>query len=409
MESYIEFINKYNNEKQISSSNSSSEESNFDHNLKGGKIKGGFPPVYEINSENDSFREFSPKLSVDNIFKKNEKEPFLNVNEGGGFFDIFKFKKDKSEKESKDELVKSNNLQKKSEQLNDLNSNINQDTSIDLLNDLEVVTINESNKDSEENISEINNSKNLNYDEDFINQSNTDNLDTSVDLPENIELISINDNQSNKSNELSDNNINQFDDKILNINENNKMSDSSITNDILSDDINSYDNINNDNSSKSDSENLNTTINLPQNLEVLSIKSENSENLESIKTNNEDTSIDLPDDLEVLSIDLSKENDVFVESLDNQVKDIDTTIDLPENLEIISNESLNQDGGFFSESSKDEFFDSSIYLPNNVEVITLNRDEILESVDTDSSILDILDIKSSKTESIGNLFMKNFK
>ena len=113
--------------------------------------------------------------------------------------------------------------------------------------------------------------------------------------------------------------------------------------------------------------------------------------------------------MEVISIKDSEDDYLNQDRGDQDGGDIesynDTSIDLPENLEVVS---LNQDGGFFSDSSKD-LFDSSIYLPNHVEVITLNRDEILDSVDTDSSILDILDIKSKDTKSIGNLFMKNFK
>ena len=49
MESYIDFIKKYNNEKSISSST----DSDFDTFLKGGAniIKGGFPQVYEVESQ----------------------------------------------------------------------------------------------------------------------------------------------------------------------------------------------------------------------------------------------------------------------------------------------------------------------------------------------------------------------
>ena len=122
----------------------------------------------------------------------------------------------------------------------------------------------------------------------------------------------------------------------------------------------------------------------------------------------DDTTIDLPENLEVVSIESLKDQNGGL--LNDEVESIDSTVDLPENLEIVSIESLNHkhDGGNFSESSND-VFDSSVYLPKDLEVITINRDEILDSVDTDSSILDLLDIKSNKTESIGNLFMKNFK
>ena len=142
-----------------------------------------------------------------------------------------------------------------------------------------------------------------------------------------------------------------------------------------------------------------STIDLPDTLEVVTINNESLNQDGGKLIDEEDSTIDLPSSLEVVSIEsLNQDGGKLID-------EEDSTIDLPNSLEVVS---LNQDGGFLSESSKD-LFDSSIYLPNHVEVITLNRDEILESVDTDSSILDILDIKSKDTKSIGNLFMKNFK
>ena len=67
MESYIDFIKKYNNEKSISSAT----DSEFDNFLKGGanNIKGGFPSVYMIDfaSESDPLREYSPNVDISNI------------------------------------------------------------------------------------------------------------------------------------------------------------------------------------------------------------------------------------------------------------------------------------------------------------------------------------------------------
>ena len=92
MESYIDFIKKYNNEKSVSSST----DTEFDDFLKGGanKFKGGFPQVFSIEGHSDSFRQFSPNLNINKILNNEKKEPFLNVssqdNVNGGFLNLFK-------------------------------------------------------------------------------------------------------------------------------------------------------------------------------------------------------------------------------------------------------------------------------------------------------------------------------
>ena len=558
METYIDFIKKYNNEKSISSS-----DSEFDNFLKGGdrkQYKGGFPPIYSVESVNsESFREFSPNLKIVDVLKKNPKTPFLNVNEGG-FLNLFKSKEKKKDisKEIKDEDISSIVLPKELEvvsvksEKNQEKSNFD-DTSIDLPNELEVITIN-SVEDNNQFVDKIDEYKNKFVDEvdeynnefvdqtldhknefidkddeynEFVDQLKEDqvelvDLDTSLDLPEDIDIISINGdeggddedndgpsglgdddkdpespdddedpespgdevsqdpesdegpgydddgsvghdvkdhskldqgNQDKGGNEntnklldminTSEDNVNQLpaNDQILEATSENNLSQldeySDTSNNFMSQlGGNNFDPSNNLNSEQieeytSEDSYLDTSVDLPENIEVLTIENENKlgDDIDN------DTSVDLPDLLEVVSIDKSNEisnnnlyqsggeeldsidlpnsleiisiqdtededqNEGYIESYD------DTSIDLPQNLEVVS---LNQDGGFLSESSKD-LFDSSIYLPNHVEVITLNRDEILESVDTDSSILDILDIKSKDTKSIGNLFMKNFK
>ena len=408
METYIDFIKKYNNEKSISSS----EESEFDHILKGGKddgnsntkntvIKGGFPPVYEVNSESKSFREYSPKLSVVDVLNKNEKIPFLNTDsKEGGFLNIFKKNTDKlnDEKISKNlSNIFSDNLNKSDKRA------IDQDSSIELIDNLEIISINK-NDLSTSNINKINNISN--------------NLDTSIDLPENIEILSINqkenieddvnqigsdlgiDNNENTTIDLPDNiSIMSIDSPKIQNGGKEKLDDSSI-------DLPEYFEDKSIDSFKQNGgeENLintldDSTIDLPEYFEVKSIDSFKQSNLEEVT------------DLKIKSNNLfEKQKDEGLQVLNDKVELTDSTIDLLDNLEIVSIESLNQkqDGGYFSEVSND-VFDSSIYLPKNIEVITINRDEILDSIDTDSSILDLLDIKSNKTESIGNLFMKNFK
>ena len=74
MESYIDFIKKYNNDKSISSAT----DSEFNNFLKGGanNIKGGFPPIYMIDSNSDSLREYSPSVDISNILNNKKKIHF---------------------------------------------------------------------------------------------------------------------------------------------------------------------------------------------------------------------------------------------------------------------------------------------------------------------------------------------
>lgn len=404
MESYIDFIKKYN-----SNENSSSQDSNFDDYLKGGannvkqiNIKGGFPPVYEVNLENNSYREFSPNLKVKNILEKNDDSPFINVNsKEGGFLNIFKFNKKNDNDYNK--LSSSVNLQNKLDEKtlvdkdlfldsNNIESN-NLDTSIDLPENIEIISIdnlendkNQLNDDFKDESSLKVNNISQNGGEQSINTFD----DTSIDLLENLELVTI--------------------DSHGNLNGGGDIDDTTID---LPDDLEvvSIDSFIKQNGGKKQLEDTvdDTTIDLPDNLEVVTIDSlKNQNGGEQLVDTLDDTTIDLPENLEVVSIESFKDQNGGL--LNDEVESIDSTIDLPENLEILSIDSLNHkhDGGNFSESSND-VFDSSVYLPKDLEVITINRDEILDSIDTDSSILDLLDIKSNKTESIGNLFMKNFK
>ncbi len=428
MESYIDFIKKYN-----SNENSSSQDSNFNDYLKGGankinmKIKGGFPPVFEVNSTNDSFREFYPNLKVKNILEINNKSPFINVNskEGGFLENFIKFNKKNN--------LNSNNLQ------NELDNNLyhdisvdkknnNLDTSIDLPKNIEIISIDKmSNSKNQLAGNIIGNFKDNNLLKKNSNKIENDNLDTTLDLPENLEIISI---DSFKNQNGGKQILDTLDDTTIDLPENlevisvdsfkdlngggeqllDTIDDTTID---LPDDlevvsIESYKKQNGGEKQLVDTVD-DTTIDLPDNLEIITIDSiKNQNGGEQLVDTLDDTTIDLPENLEFVSIESFKDQNGGL--LNDEVESIDSTVDLPDNLEIVSIESLNHkhDGGNFSESSND-VFDSSVYLPKDLEVITINRDEILDSVDTDSSILDLLDIKSNKTESIGNLFMKNFK
>ena len=81
MESYIDFIKKY-NEKSVTSSENDSE---FDNFLKGGankNILGGFPKVYEISDTNKlNKKEYASDIS--NILNSKIESPFIAVETGG--------------------------------------------------------------------------------------------------------------------------------------------------------------------------------------------------------------------------------------------------------------------------------------------------------------------------------------
>ena len=141
METYIDFINKYNK----TEASKSSSNSDFDNFLKGGSnnIKGGFPPVYPVDTrDSESFREFSPNLKIVDVLQKNPKTPFLNINANeGGFLNLFNSKKNKNENLKNVDLKKNLTqeiLPIKTEK--DENKQFN-DTSIDLPSDLEVISI----------------------------------------------------------------------------------------------------------------------------------------------------------------------------------------------------------------------------------------------------------------------------
>ena len=80
-------------------------------------------------------------------------------------------------------------------------------------------------------------------------------------------------------------------------------------------------------------------------------------------------------------------------------EELDTTVDLPDNLEIIS---VNRDKQIIENIDTE----TSVNLPNNLEILSLSN--VLESVDTDSAVLDLLD-NVIDSESISNIYLKNFK
>jgi hypothetical protein len=399
MESYIDFIKKYNNEKSISSST----DSEFDNFLKGGAniIKGGFPPVYSVDSQSaeDSFREYSPNLKISDVLEKNSKTPFLNINSNqGGFLNLFTGSQ-------------STNVEKPEKTTNVEKSENVESTSVVLPAELSVVTLDEQNSSTGEML-----------------QEGGDLASSSVIIPENIEILTIesekNDNiQNGGSREVIDNLfLRQFkkpqNEDVLEVSSVNLPSEMEI--------ISILEELSGGDEGEDDLD-LDTTVDLPDQLEVVSIKVKQSNtNVEEEQVGGDDdaeTSVALPENLEVVS--MESETNVQDEQVGGD-DDAETSVVLPDNLEVVSMESEtnvqdeqvggDEDEKEDDEDEKEEEDDddvlSSVALPDHLEVISVNRNEILESVDTDTSVLNILDdieIMSVNSESISNIFLKNFK
>ena len=329
MESYIDFIKKYNNEKSISSAT----DSEFNNFLKGGanNIKGGFPPIYMIDTDSDSLREFSPSVDISNILNKKKKNPFLNVslqdNANGGFLDLFNINNKSDTKSESEKIVKT-------------------ETTLELPSEITVETINDNqdggNKDTlfetESSIILPNNIEII----DIIQNGGENLTETSIDLPDELEIVSINYEQKGGNiNNLFINNNKKLENEI-------NSTSIDLPNEIEVVTI-EKEQIGGDNCTTE------TSIELPRQLEVVAITNE------QVGGNNfSDTSIDLPDELEVVSITNEQE-----QLGGNNFSD--TSIDLPDELEVVSitNEQV---GGDMTETS--------IYLPDELEVVSITNNQI---------------------------------
>jgi hypothetical protein len=466
MESYIDFIKKYNNEKSISSST----DSDFDNFLKGGAniIKGGFPPVYSVDTQsaNDSFREYSPNLKISDVLEKNSKTPFLNINANeGGFLNLFHSESNNVESVKKANVSK---VQSSSVILPDklevlTIDSIKQDntilggvditsSSIILPENLEVISIESENKNnvqkggSKEIINNLflkqfdNKVNNINIDsassiklpsemeivsiiDSNINKQNGgEELDTTVDLPDNLEIVTLNEELEGGAKEEELDTTVDLPDNLEIVTLNEKLDGGAV------DPSNTTPGVGVDETELQggESEDLDTTVDLPDNLEIVTLNEELEGGADEIELKGGededlDTTVDLPDNLEVVT--LNKELEGGADE-----NDLDTTVDLPDNLEIVT---LNEEliGG-----ADVEELDASVDLPNNLEIesvrnaklevkenidnetsINLPRNlevlslsNVLDSVDTDSAVLDLLD-NVVDSESISNIFLKNFK
>jgi hypothetical protein len=319
MESYIDFIKKYNNEKSISST-----DSEFESFLKGGanEIKGGFPPIYKVNSESESFREFSPKVDVNDIFES-KKNPFLNVENddnkevNGGFLNLFN---------SNTSIDLPDNLEVESikSKINELSSDVSV-TSLKEVNNIDVVSI-EQNGGYLDNI--------------FLKNVNSENkgyniTSDTIDLPSEIEIISLD------SNDIEF--IGGGDDK-----ENDETSIELPTDLEVVDQGQSGGNIfiKSQNTTSYEEE---SSIDLPNNMEIINLTGGQTVEIDS------ETTIDLPDQLDIISVSLNGGGNIEL---------TDSTIDLPNELEIVS---IGQNGGFD---------DSSVDLPSELEVVSISHEDI---------------------------------
>ena len=333
MESYIDFIKKYNNEKSISST-----DSEFESFLKGGanEIKGGFPPIYKINSESESFREYSPKVDVNDIFES-KQNPFLNVENddnkevNGGFLNLFN---------SNTSIDLPDNLEVESIKSNikELSSDVSV-TSLKEVNNIDVVSI-EQNSSELDNIDVVSIEQNGgDLDNIFLKNVNSENkgyniTSDTIDLPSEIEIIS-----------LDSNNI-----ELIGGDDNTENEETSIE---LPTDLEVVDQtqsggnifIKSEDTSSYEEE---SSIDLPNNMEIVNLTGGKTVEIDS------ETTIDLPDQLDIISVAQQGGN----------VELTDSTIDLPNELEIVS---ISQNGGFD---------DSSVDLPSELEVVSISHEDI---------------------------------
>lgn len=331
MESYIDFIKKYNNEKSISST-----DSEFESFLKGGanEIKGGFPPIYKVNSDSDSFREFSPKVNVNDIFES-KKNPFLNVENddnkevNGGFLNLFN---------SNTSIDLPDNLEVESVKSNikELSSNASI-TSLNEVNNIDVVSI-------EQNSNELNNIDSIeqnggDLDNIFLKNVNSENkgyniTSDTIDLPSEIEIISL---DSNNIEFIGGGDDKENDETSIELPTDLEVVDQGQSGGnifIKSQDVTTYDE--------------ESSIDLPNNMEIVNLTGGQIVEIDS------ETTIDLPDQLDIISVSLKGGN----------IDLTDSTIDLPNELEIIS---IGQNGGFD---------DSSVDLPSELEVVSISHEDI---------------------------------
>jgi hypothetical protein len=374
MESYIDFIKKYNNEKSISSAT----DSEFGNFLKGGanNIKGGFPSVYMIDSdpESDSLREYNSNVDISNILNKKKVNPFLNVsqdNSNGGFLNLFH---SDTKKEISNQL---NSVSNKSDTVVQTAGN-KTETTINLPDELEFISTTKDQVGGGDNLTES--SINLPDQLEIISITKEqvggdDNLtESSIDLPYELEIVSITKEQ------VGGNLDNLF---IKNVTKDNNLNTTSLDlpNDfevVSIDQAGGYDNL------------TESSIDLPNELEIISITNDQIGGYDNIflknvskKNDKNTTSIDLPNELEIMS------------GGDNEFSE--TTIDLPDILDIVSitNEQLGGDNSIHNVFLKNMLpqkkhnLDTSIDLPDNFEIMSINTKDCDEHIDTDNTTMDL--------------------
>ena len=396
METYIEYLNNSMNE---------TSDSEFNNYLSGGgnmNLDGGFPPVYECNSiTNDTVQsERAKERNVTNINKKSlssildnrRKTPFLKIvsSENNVNRVITEVNSD-----SITEINKQNNTNNLGGFLNLFES----DNSIELPENLSIIS---------RNVNEFDENNNSSYHENSHNVLNNDTLELpssleiiskneqsggnlindnseSVMLPDNLDIVELNnqsggllagsdsgsteeedeeDDEHDLNEELEGGNIAGDSDSIMlpetiDIVSLNNMKGGNIVED--SDSILSPVNINIVSFNNQSGGNLieisdSDSIMLPDNLAIVQLNNINRENVESIS--NDSDSIMLPENLDIVSISNLKGG-----NFENVNSDSDSIMQHV-NLEIIS--SNNQNGGYNDISSETE-----LDLPTNIEVVNL--------------------------------------
>jgi hypothetical protein len=423
MESYIDFIKVYNPEKSISSTT----DSDFNDFLKGGanNIKGGFPPIYMIDSASNSAREFSPSVDVSKILNNNKKNPFLNVsqdNVNGGFLKLFHSDKQSDNDDdanqsggvSQPETGTSveNNVQvddtiqtngsgvsqpetgtsvENNVQVDDTiqtNGGVNSETTAALPTNLEIIdvaeeldmaeeldvakelgTASESTEARPSSLEIINTQppcqsggNNKTIDNLFIRnipRNNKNNISTSIDMPNELEIVSFGGAASATSTGLTETTI-QLPENF----------------DVLTDESSNF---------------TESSIQLPSSFEVLTVTSPVTES----DSNFTESSIELPNDLEIVSVTNtvpttgpekniyahiggSNIDNIFLKQTKKSDIGLETSVDLPLNLEIVS---VKQSGKTCSEHESEHKSEHELYggseettidLPDNLELLTID-------------------------------------
>ncbi len=389
MESYIDFIKKYNNEKSISSST----DSEFDNFLKGGAnvIKGGFPPVYSVENVSDSFKEYSPNLNVSSILdNKKDANPFLNVN-NGGFLDLFKGT-DEQSPETAPVVVEQVAVVQGTAEQGASESTVNTETTVVLPSNIEINTIND--EEQLENVAEISENETSialpnEIEVNTVQENNDESENTSIALPNEIEINTLEESEIKKvpatrvagqaggNNDVIDNIF------LKQFSKNNKQNDEQVdltTSVLLPEAIEIIYDLEGDVIGDGDIA-TESTVDLPTHVEVVNKNEETPATMEGgANTDVESDSVALPTHVEIVNENeetpVAMEGGANTESQDSEM--ITTSVNLPSKLEIVD---YNQNGGEYDE----DLTDTTFMNIDDIDIVTIedpadNSDSIIDNI-----------------------------